>query len=895
MNPFKTIWRWLRSLGQRGAVKQDIDEELRFHIEQRTAENIAAGLTPEDAARESRKRFGNVQSVREECRESRGASFGETTWQDVRFGLRMLRKDPGFTAVAVISLALGIGACTAVFSIVNGVLLRSLPLPHPQELRVLRWTGTDARLRSFTGDSTTVGNQLTGDAVSPPMFLDLRQQSAALADVFAFAPLNDMVVRSPQGVASSSRGMVVSDNFFVGLEARPHLGRLFNPGDTDADAAQQVVISFDWWEKYFARDPAVLGGVLMLNGGNFTIIGVLPRAFPGVRAGEGREFYVLMAPQSSFLERAVTSTEHWWVRLMARVRPGVSDSQLKAALDVSFARAANGQMKNPAILVQSGNRGFAADRAQLRKPLMLMLGAVGVVMLVACVNLAGLSLARGAARQHELAVRAALGAVRWRLIRQSLVESLVLALLGGGLGALLSVAGKNTIARLLAGASDGLQYDTSLNFTVLAFCVAVALATTMLSGLLPALRAGHTDPLEALKARGALNAPRLRLGRVLVAAQIALSLLLLTGAGLYLRTVINLRNIDAGFDPEKLLVFQINPTVAGYNDAQLAGFYDQLQNQLAATPGVKDATLMMNPLLDNQSWSGGFSFPNRATPPGVDLQTHRLIVGERYFSTLDIPVTEGRPLVAGDDQGTFKAIVVNQAFAKKYLPNENPIGQTVNFLRADWQIVGVCGDTKYGNLKEPAPPTAYLSFRQIPLNYRTSFAVRTVLPPLALSRAVRQVVAALNPVIPVSRLVTQEQLRDGNISEERLFATLCAALAGLALLLSCIGLYGLMAYNIARRTSEIAIRMALGAPPRTVTRSFLREALVLALIGIGVGLPIVLAGSRVIKSQLYDVQPNDPATLAIVIVVLIAITFLASWLPARRAARVDPMVALRQE
>ena len=895
MKNLSSIWLKLRSLRQPKAIKQEIDEELRFHVEQRTAENIAAGMTPEEAAREARKRFGNMQSLREECRETRGASFGETTMQDLRFGVRMLRKNPGFTAVAVISLALGIGACTAVFSIVNGVLLRSLPLPSPQELRVLRWIGADARLRSFSGDSTAVGNQLTGDAVSPPMFQDLREQSAALAEVFAFAPLNDVVVRSPQGVASSSRGMVVSDNFFSGLDARPQIGRLFDPAATDADAAQQVVISFDWWEKYFAREPAALGRAIMLNGENFTIIGVLPPAFPGVRAGDGREFYVLMAPQSRFLERAVTSPEHWWVRLMARVKPGVSDSQLKAALDVSFARAANGQMKNPVMLVQPGNRGFAADRAQFRKPLMLMLGAVGLVLLVACVNLAGLSLARGAARQHELAVRAALGAVRWRLIRQSLMESLVLALLGGGLGALLSVAGKNTIARLLAGASDGLQYDTSLNFTVLAFCVTVALVTTMLSGLLPALRAGHTDPLEALKARGALNAPRLRLGRVLVAAQIALSLLLLTGAGLYLRTVINLRNIDAGFDTEKLLVFQINPTVAGYNDTQLAGFYEQLQNQLAATPGVKDATLMMNPLLDNQSWSGGFSFPNRATPPGTELQTYRLIVGERYFSTLGIPVLQGRPLRAGDDAGRFKAIVVNEAFAKKYLPNENPIGQTVNFLRADWQIVGVGGDTKYGNLKDAAPPTAYMSFRQIPLNYRTSFAVRTVLPPLALARAVRQVVAALNPVIPVSRVVTQEQLRDGNISEERLFATLCGALAGLALLLSCIGLYGLMAYNITRRTSEIAIRMALGARPGEVARSVLREALVLAGIGIGLGLPVVFALTRLIKSQLYDVQPNDPATLGLVIGVLILVALVSAWLPARRAARVNPMEALRTE
>jgi predicted permease len=813
---------------------------------------------------------------------------------DLKFALRQLLKNPGFTTVAVISLALGIGACTAVFSIVNGVLLRSLPVPNPQELRVLRWTGTEARLRSFSGDSTEVGNRQTGDAVSPPLFQELREKAAGSADVFAFAPLNDVVVRAGDG-ASSDRGMVVSDNFFSALKARPLMGRLFNPADTDADAAQQVVITYDWWTKHFARDPGVQGRTITLNGGAFTIIGVLPQTFSGVRAGDGREFYVLMAPGSPFIERAVTSTEHWWVRLMARMKPDVGDAKLKAALDVVFARAANEQMKNPAMLVEAGNGGLAPDRAQFRQPLMLMLGAVGVVMLVACVNLAGLSLARGAARQHELAVRAALGAVRWRLVRQSFSESLVLALLGGGLGALLSVAGKNVMARLLAGAKDGLHYDTSLNFTVLGFCVALAVLTAALAGLLPALRAGRIDPVEALKARGALNAPRLRMGRALVAAQISLSLLLLTGAGLYLRTVVNLRNIDAGFDTEKLLVFQINPTAAGYNDTQLAGFYGQLQDRLAATPGVRDATLMMNPLLDNQTWAGGFSFPNRATPAGVNLQTHRLIVGERYFSTMGIPLLQGRALSTGDGAGSFKAVVVNEAFAKKYLPDENPIARTVSFLRGNWQIVGVCGDTKYGNLKEPAPPTAYISFRQIPLNYRTSFAVRTALPPLRLTRAMHQAVAAINPAIPISRIVTQEQLRDGNISQERLFATLCGGLAGLALLLSCIGLYGLIAYNVARRTSEIAIRMAIGAPPGTIAGSFIREALILTAIGIGAGLPVVLVVTHLIKSQLYGLPANDPITFVIVTMVLLTVALLAAWLPARRAARVDPMAALRTE
>jgi predicted permease len=813
---------------------------------------------------------------------------------DLKFAIRQLLKNPGFTAVAVVSLALGIGACVAVFSIVNGVLLRSLPVPDPQDLRVLRWTGTEARLRSFSGDSTEDGGRLTGDAVSTPLFQELRERAANLADVFAFAPLNDVVVRAREA-AFSSRGMVVSDNFFAALRATPLMGRLFHPADSDPDVARQVVISHEWWTRHFASDPAVCGRAITLDGGAFTIIGVLPSAFPGVRAGDGREFYAVMAPGSPFLETAATSTEHWWARLMARMKPDVGDAQLKAALDVVFARAAGGQMKSPGMLVQAGNAGLAPDRAQLRKPLMLMLGAVGVVMLATCVNLAGLSLARGAARQHELAVRAALGALRWRLIRQSLVESLTLSLVGGALGGLLSLAGAKAIARLLAGSTEGLRHDTSINFSVLGFCAATTLVTAALSGLLPALRAGRVDAVEALKTRGPLNAPRLRVGRALVAAQIGLSLVLLTGAGLYLRTVANLKNINAGFDTEKLLVFQINPRAGGYNDAQIAGFHEQLQNRLAATPGVKDATMMMNPLLDNQIWAGGFSFPNRATPAAGNLQTHRLLVGERYFSTMGIPMLQGRALSAGDDAGSFKAIVVNETFAKKYLPGENPIGQAVNFLRGNWQIVGVCGDTKYGNLKEPAPPTAYLSFRQMPFNYRASFAVRTLLPPLEVATAVRQVVASINPSIPVSRIVTQEQLRDGNISQERLFANLCGGLAGVALLLSCVGLYGLMAHNVGRRTGEIAIRMAIGAQPRRIASSFLREALALALVGIGAGLPAALGATRLIESQLYGLPAHDPLTLTLAMAVLLAVALLAAWLPARRASRVHPMVALRAE
>lgn len=831
---------------------------------------------------------GRLQSL------ARDVQSDRTMMHDLKFAIRQLFKSPGFTAAAILSLAFGIGACTSVFSIAHGVLLRSLPVSNPHELRLLRWSGSEARLRSFSGDSVEMGNQLIGDSVAPQTFQSLRELGADLAEIFGFAPVDDAVVRA-QTAATSSRGLIVSENFFSGLGARPLLGQLFAPGDVEVpDAAHQVVVSFRFWDKHFGRDLNAIGRTISLNGHDVTIIGVTQPAFPGVRAGDHREFYVLLAPGSPFLHQAVTSAEHWWVRLMARMKPGKTDKQLEAALNVGFARAAGNQMKNPSMLVEAGSKGLAADRDKLRRPLLLMLGAVGVVMLIACFNLAGLSLARSTSREHELAVRAALGSGRWRLIRQSLAESLLLASVGGALGGWISITGKNLIAQMLGEAADRLRYDVSINLTVLGFCIGVSMATAVLAALLPAFKAGRTDPLDALRTRGTLQAPRLRFGRALVAAQIALSLTLLTVASLYLRTVSNLRNIDAGFDMERLLVFQINPSAAGYTNAQLVSYYEQLQDRLIATPGVADATLIMNPLLDNQTWAGGFSFPNPALAPTDNLETHRLVVGERYFSTMNTPIVQGRPLEVSDDANNSKVVVVNEAFAQKYLPTQNPLGQSVSFLRADWQIVGICRSSKYGNLKDPAPPTAYLSFRQLPVNFRTSFAVRTKVPPLALATAVHSAVRKLNPAIPVVRIVTQEQLRDSNIRQERLLAHLCAVLAAMALFLSCIGLYGLMAYNVSRRTGEIAIRMAIGAPPGGILKAFLREAILLTAAGIGVGLPAMLFITRVIRSQLFGVAHYDPLTFTLVGGILLAVALLAAGLPAFRAARVNPMAALRQ-
>ena len=813
-----------------------------------------------------------------------------TLLNDIKYALRLLRKSPGFTVTAILTLALGIGAGTAVFSLVNAVLLRSLPVPNPHELRVLEWTGTEPRMRSISGNYRRTGNRATADSVSGPMFFNLREKGSEIADVFGFAPLNEVVVRARRE-AFTANGMIVSDNFFSGLDVQPFIGQMFATGNDEVNSAQNVVITYDWWEKQFAQDPGVLGQTVILNGTNFTVIGVLPRGFPGIRPGDLRDFYVVITPQSQFLDDAFTSSRHWWVRLMARLQPDASDAKLKTALDVVFPREADELMKESEILVQPGRGGLAFDRNRYRKPLLLMLGIVGLVMLVACANIAGLSLARGAVRQHELAVRAALGAKRWRLIRQSLTESMVLALLGGGLGVFIAIWGRTAISRLLAGRADGLHYDLSLDIAVLSFSLTAAFVTALLSGLLPALRAGSADPVGGLKDRGTLSAPRLRTGRLLVAAQICISLILLFGAGLYVRTLINLKNINAGFNTERLLLFGLNPRGAGYKPEQCIAYHEQVKDALTAIPGVLDACLANYHLLDNQQSYGTFTLSGQSGISQPTMLTHRLRVSETFFNTMNIPILRGRALKKTD----IYAVVVNEAFVQKHSPNQEPIGQTMRIWGADWQIVGICADVKYHNIKEAVQPTTYFSYRGRVPYYSPSFTVRTKLPPLTLARTMRKAVAAIDPDVPVSHIRTQEQLLAGNISQERLFVTLCGALAGLALLLSCIGLYGLMAYHVARRTNEIAIRMAVGAQPGDIARPILYEALVLAAIGVGVGLPTVLVIARLIMSQLYDVRPNDPATLGIAVVTLVTVALLAAWLPARRAAKIDPMEALRYE
>jgi predicted permease len=816
-----------------------------------------------------------------------------TLINDIKYTFRRLISNPCFTGVAVISLALGIGASTAVFSLVNAILLRSLPVPNPHELRVLRWSGTEEKI-NFTGALYDNGaNRATGDAVSYPLFSSLRQNCSSLGDIFGYKPLVDTTAKARRE-AFVAHGAIVSDNFFSALGVQPLLGRLLSNEDNEAGAVPVVVIIQSWWEWYFDRDPDVLGRTILLNGYSFTIAGVLPREFTGVKPGDEMEFYVPMSAQPQLAPGwPTTSTDNWWVQLMARLKPGISDTQFRSALDVVFTRETSSIMRDPKVLVEDGRGGREFDRNYYRRPLLILLSVVGMVILVACANLAGLSLARSASRQHEFAVRASLGAGCGRLARQILTESLLLALSGGILGVMLALWGKNVLSHLLAGSAQGLHYDTSLDLTVLSFSFAITLVTALLSGLLPALRAARIDSLAVLKERSTLAAPHLRAGRILVVGQIALSLLLLAGAGLFFRTLVNLVRINPGFAMENLLLFQVNPHNAGYRGARTAVFYNDVQRSLAVISGVRSVTLTQYPLLGCVMSGGGFF-----TLPGhsfeVRPRAHRLTVSETFFATMGIPVLLGRELRAADTEGAPKVVVVNETFAQKYLPGESPIGQTLRADSVDWQIVGLCRDAKYTDIKADVPPTVYFSFRQNSIG-TAFFALRTSLPPLAEATAARKAVAAIDSDVPLSNISTQEQVRDKKINQERMFATLCGALAFLALLLSCIGLYGIMAFNVTRRTGEIGIRISLGATPSNVAWTIFRGALLMTMAGIGIGLPAVLATVKLIHSYLYGIEPYDMSTLTGAAAILFIVTLTAAWIPARRAARIDPMEALRYE
>jgi predicted permease len=825
----------------------------------------------------------------------------KTLWQDTKYALRQLRKSPGFTAVAVLSLALGIGANTAIFSMINGILYKSLPVRNPHELRVINWTCDPTHnwpmMRNREGGfGRTRSNVLYCGSFPYPAYRDFAEQAQGFSDIFAFSCPQEKTIDA-SGIATLANAQMVSGNFFAGYGAPVLIGRPITIEDDRPDAPPVAVLTYPFWQRVFGLDPHVLGRTLKVGNTGFTVVGILPRQHVGPWGGQSRiDFYVPMSSQARLIgEEKLNADDAWWVQIMGRLAPGADEAQVKASLELVFSHVVNRsetRIDRPGILLQKGGYGVAKGRQQTAGVLWVVLPGVGLVLLIACTNLAGLLLARGAARQHEMAVRAAMGAGRWRLIRQSLTESMVLSLAGVCLGLALSTWIRAALKDYIIDPSNSQHFNLRVDLHVLLFALAVGVVTTLLSGLFPAWRAGNTDPSGGLKDTRSHGAPRLRLGKILVTSQVALSVILVVLGGLLCQTLINLYRTDPGFDTENLLLVPITPHESLSPPDDYEVFFDAVRQQIAGIPGVRSVAFSNETLLRGQVWKADMSIPGR--PDTKPRDTHGLFVSEGYFATMGINLLSGRDFRPTDTLNSGRVAIVNEEFARWFYPNESPLLQSIMIDDKQHQIVGVCSNHNCQQLRYGISPAVYMPYAQ---NKKLTMIciTRSVLPPLSLVPAVRKAAAQVDRNLPLEGITTQKLVLKESLRLERLFASLSGSLAFLGLALSCIGLYGLMAYNVARRTNEMGIRKALGACSWDVARPILREALILTGIGVTMGLPIALALVRLIRVVFYGIEPHDPLTVVATIAIMVTVTTLAAWLPARRAAKIDPMQALRYE
>lgn len=913
-------------------LDRDFDDELQSHLEMLVEENLRRGMSLEEARFAARRSFGGVQQTREAYRDQRGLPIVETLIQDVRFGFRMLRKNPSFTAVAILTLALGIGANTAIFSVLDAVMLQMLPVPNPQQLVLVNWTSKDwpPIVEDLEGSNrkNPDGGGWLSESIPYPIYETMRTENTTCSEMFAFAAnisgFNVQIDGKPHSAASEA----VSGNYFTGLGVQTILGRPILPSDDVPSGPAVAVLSHNFWRSKLGSDSSVIGKTIVINSIPFTVSGVAPAGFSGTQPGEDVEIWFTLnmfprlvhaldfgGPAPPGVDAAAAAAAHWknpgtwWLVVMGRLKPGASEQQARAELEGIFTQSVDGMIKSekaqenrPSLKLVSGNKGLDQLRRQFSEPLFVLMGAVGLVLLIACANIAGLLLARATARQREIAVRLSLGAKRFRLIKQLLTESLLLAIIGAALGLLLARWFSQLLVALVASGRQRIELPLEVNARVLLFTAGVAIITGVLFGLAPAFSSTRISLTAALKEGGAgsrLGARRSRLAKALVSAQIALSLVLLVGAGLFLRSLQKLENVPLGFDRQQLILFSLAPGLNGYKGARLAEYYRQVRERITEIPGVRAVTFSGHAPIGDGSSSSSIKIPGVTS--GKELfDLYRHLVGPGYFDTLGIPTLMGRVLDERDTAAGPQVAVVNQTLARKAFGEDNPIGRILRFgsetKPRDFQIVGVVGDAKYSHLREDAPPTGYFSHLQAinSASYMT-FQVRTDDDPEPVIAALRNDVAEVDANIPITQIDTLVQRIDKTLFLERMFARLTASFGLLALVLVCVGLYGTMSYFVARRTNEIGIRMALGARPATVFRMVLVEGLVLIGAGVVAGLAGAAFGTRLISSVLFEVPALDLITFASVAGLLIAVGLFACYVPARRAMKVDPMVALRYE
>ncbi len=887
-----------RSLWKGKRVEGELDEEFQFHLERMVELKTASGMAAEEARTAALRELGGVSQLKEQCRDARGLNPVDRLAQDVRYGLRMIRRNPAFSLVAILSLGLGIGANTAIFTLIHALILKPLPVARPQELvRLVLETprGQQGSLSYYA---------LEFFRAQAELFSGVFVQSGQRLDVELGGP------------PASIEGALVSGEYFSTLGVSPLIGRTIGTADDQPSGGPDgpiALLSYRFWVARFAADPSVVGRSLVVQGAPVRIAGVLPAAFSGIEVGQSPDVYLplqleplLRRQQSALHERAA-----WWLDIIARRRPGISDAQLQSGLDVLWPRLLsdvlprrNGQInagfRNLRLTTVDGSRGVSRLRRQFTDPLYILMGIVGVVLLIACANVANLLLARTSARQREVAVRLALGASRARLLRQLLTESILLSALGAAMGLVFAVWGCRFLLSLLSGAASSVYLNIWPDPAIFGFTAVVAVATGILFGTGPALRATKGNTATALK-ESAQSAARRPFGSsALVVSQVALCMLLLIGAGLFVRTFWNLMNQDLGYDRHNLYVTHIDPRPGGFEGDALSRLYAQLQANLNRHAGVESASLSLTTPIAECCWFENITAEGYQEQSGQRPNVFLNQVSPGFFTTFGVPLLLGRDFLPHDSPGAPLVAIISESVAKRYFAGSSPIGRHISVVNdrqhENAEIIGVVGDMRTRGLRAGTEYEAYFHLFQNPRPGNMIVEVRAASGPAA-ATILREEIHGFDKQIPVHVESLREQI-DRDAVRDRVTAVMAGFFGVLALLLASIGLYGIMSYTVIRRTGELGIRMALGARASDVSWMILRQALVLAATGAAIGIPAALLCAHLVTSfstLLFGLKAGDPETIAMVTGMLVGLAGLAGYLPARRAARMDPMRALRNE
>jgi predicted permease len=922
MSSFFRKLSWLR---RRPSKEDELREELQFHLEEEAEERRAQGLATEEARRAARRDLGNIALVQESTRAAWGWTLLEQFVQDLRYAARTMLNNKSFTALAALSLALGIGANTAIYSFMDAIMLRSLPVADPASLVVLNWHAKPGRNNSVVkGMSGRIYGDKSGSTagIFPyPAYELFRKNDSVFSSVFAHCQCGQVRILNVaiKGQADLAEGWNVSGDYFGGLGVRPAAGRLIISDDDRAGAPAVAVVSYGFSQRRFGGPENAAGQPILIDNLPFNVVGVAPPEFFGLDPSAAPDLYLPMhtnellgaGHQFGFRPSDYLARNYYWVDVMGRLRPGVSLAQAQSALAPAFhqwvsSTAANDKERAslPELVITPGASGLDTLRRQYSKPLYVLLTLVGLILALACANVANLLLARAAARRREIALRLSVGAGRFRIVRQLLTESVLLASLGGALGIIFAIWGIRFLTLLLANGQKNFTLHAELNWHVLAVAATLSFLTGVLFGLAPAMQSTRVDVMPALKEIRAGQPARhwfrrVNLSHVLVVGQIGISLLMLVAAGLFVRTLSNLESIELGFNRQNVLMFQVDARKAGHKDPEIEAFYANLRRRFSEIPGVGSASLSEDSLVQGEH---GLPINVAGAPPN---DANRLLtVGPAFFTTMQIPILTGRDFEERDRPGSPAVAVINQVFAKENFKDRNPIGQHVILrqgeegqpLARDMEIVGVSKNARYGSLTRDIPPVVYMPYDQgYPRPNQMVYELRTFGDPLRFVNSVREIVRRADGRVPVSEVRSQVEDIDQTINQEITFAELCSGFAILALLIACVGLYGTVSYNVARRTGEIGIRMALGAQRGRVVWMVLREVCLLAVLGLAISLPITLATSKLVESFLFRMKPNDPLALTLAVTILLSAAILAGYVPARKASRIDPMIALRHE